>query len=251
MTASTNATSFQPTASRYPQQISVKKPVGKPHLSEDHPGNRLVSLPTHLKDEALDLALLEFDPHHIPCPTQKRVVSMPEYFISQTSRPSPISPRTVIHAQAPHEELNFRPLIDFSSPCHEGESSAELSRSDLPSDESQGSILDYGPPTTPPQLERTVDLSTDYGQSDASSVIFITDPPARRAPIPSDAFRNHPIKIVKTLEKNNAGAPRSSPVRIATSPGPATTRGVSWGSPPRPIPALHGPPSLPYARCPS
>lgn len=244
--ASTGFIDTQPSSSsRYPRRITPKQPVGRPYLNEGHPGNRVVSLPNHLKDEALESALLEFDPHHAPDPIQNRVVSMPEYFISQSPRsPSP----NHMHSRNRKEPPDFEPLIDFSSPCQEGELSAELSRSELPSDFSQGSLIDYGSPITPPQHERTVELSTDYGQSDVSSVIFIMEPPTHRTPVYPGASQDRAVKPPKDYFKKE---PNTFVADLPTSTGGTQTGGDFWGSPPRPIPALHGPSSLPYARCPS
>ena len=83
--------------------------------------------------------------------------------------------------------------------------------------------------------------------SSPDSVVFI----ANRSPLPDGFLRkNTRLQEVHTPEplepQGNLSLNARIPVHLQCFLDCAP-----WGSPPRPIPALHGPLSLPYARCPS
>ncbi|KAG2345562.1 hypothetical protein BDR05DRAFT_114172 [Suillus weaverae] len=113
----------------------------------------------------------------------------------------------------------------------------------------------------PEYLAAAVDLSLDSIESPSAGASFgssyiekrhrvrVCPPPSDIPHTPSPPSSPESILIIDSHAQLPDGFLRRRYTKKATSPGNGWTTWAS--SPPRPIPALHGPLSLPYARCPS
>ncbi|KAF8497636.1 hypothetical protein JB92DRAFT_2834397 [Gautieria morchelliformis] len=185
-------------------------------------GNRSVSLPETLYDEDLHLVLSQLIENNAPeVREHPRVVSMPE--------------SVQLHAQrsASASTYGYRsvPSIDEIACNGKRLTGGEDLRSNSSTPSTPGTVVmhslsseQYTTPSPPP--------------SSCDSVEFTLEDPAR---MPDSFLRgsNTPPTFVSAVADKAVG--------VLEDDG-----WLTWAnSPPRPIPALHGPSSLPYARCPS
>ncbi|KAF8578705.1 hypothetical protein K439DRAFT_1621105 [Ramaria rubella] len=209
-----------------PHQLSYSSSLNAQRCPGSRPPpscNRTVSLPETLCDEDLRLVLSQLIDKSIPEVKQQRVVSMPEP-MHLAHCPSTADTGARRGLNGPPQKMIIDAGTDVDTYCE-----------DLHSNSSS--------PSTP----RTVvvhSLSSDQfhtpspPSSSCDSVEFTLDDPAH---------------LSGSFLRGSTSSPIFIPVAINKTADLLEDEGwLTWAnSPPRPIPALHGPSSLPYARCPS
>ncbi|KDQ21574.1 hypothetical protein BOTBODRAFT_141727 [Botryobasidium botryosum FD-172 SS1] len=193
---------------------------------------RVVSLPAKLVDTQVEQQVanqLDFPRVNQSNSTAVKVrsVSMPSITMTDPSGVQVYPTSTVLSTQ-------YEPISNLSAPANTQPallSTPRFLRS-----------LPKQLPCTPSPSE-----TADYAPSD-DSVVFISDSPVlppsflRRPISPNSFFRDPVSQPTLPQEKPNLPQTRQQGKYLYVT---------LLLSPPRPIPALHGPPSLPYARCPS